>query len=241
MTSPPPVSSRGLPSPPIIKDVRSDPLYPTLQTEDPDELHLGSSLSVLSSNAGSRSSTVPYPMTPTTPGTLEKRNTIIDHMFHNFTDVRNPEFHPPPSPSRPPPVVPRKSYGGVSEKLQPLAPALDDNVKTFNTPPQHRTETYGKTGLKNLGNTCYMNSIIQCMSGTIPLARYLLNGTYKMHINRENRLGSKGLFAEAFATLIRHLWEGDYAFVSPVTFKVSRSDNKGGGAMLNNFRIYQAD
>jgi len=32
----------------------------------------------------------------------------------------------------------------------------------------------GKIGLKNLGNTCYMNSILQCMSGTAPFARYYM-------------------------------------------------------------------
>ena len=32
----------------------------------------------------------------------------------------------------------------------------------------------GLCGLVNLGNTCFMNAAIQCLSGTVPLRQYLL-------------------------------------------------------------------
>jgi ubiquitin carboxyl-terminal hydrolase 19 len=36
---------------------------------------------------------------------------------------------------------------------------------------------YGKTGLVNLGNTCYMNATIQCLANTFDLRNYFLEGT----------------------------------------------------------------
>ncbi|WOO79490.1 Ubiquitin carboxyl-terminal hydrolase 4 [Vanrija pseudolonga] len=84
-----------------------------------------------------------------------------------------------------------------------------------------RNTKLGLTGLKNLGNTCYMNSTVQCLSATLPFARYFLDGRYKRDINVYNPLGTKGDLAHAFAELLGALWGENYTFLSPITFRKS--------------------
>ena len=55
-------------------------------------------------------------------------------------------------------------------------------------------------GLKNLGSTCYMNCILQCLSHTLPLRQFYVSDDYRQYLN------NRGDLSTAFKDVMIKLW-----------------------------------
>ena len=71
----------------------------------------------------------------------------------------------------------------------------------------------GRKGLSNLGNTCYLNTILQSLFTTTKLVEYFLKNNYRNDVNQSDGI------AHEFYEIVKSFWEGDQQIISPLKLR----------------------
>ncbi len=88
-----------------------------------------------------------------------------------------------------------------------------------NFPIDKNDNQHGLVGLDNIGNTCYMNTAIQCLSNCKILTNYFLDDSYPKYNDNDNSNKNKGKIVNAYSELIKHIWYGKQTSLIPSNFK----------------------
>jgi ubiquitin C-terminal hydrolase len=131
----------------------------------------------------------------------------------------------PASASLPEATTPRRILPITSSIIPPplIHEEKEKEVKSLDDREEKEAQ-FGLTGLRNLGNTCYMNSILQALSNLPAFREYLLHCEFLADLNKKKKSGdNKNSLTYQLYKVFVAMWQ-ENGTVSPATFRSTFGD-----------------
>eukprot|EP00659_Diplonema_papillatum_P014993 gene14993-22889_t len=222
-----PADTKASPQSSSSSDASDRPAYPLAESEETDSPGKQAAPSPPPSPDGRQ----PADASPAPPERGDLEDARPTKKRHTAAADHSPQ-HPPQRPRRVIPlrtrpwcaVPPDFAWDPAQQRTVRVRPS--DRFSIFASDPRSLCAAptdphvgFGKVGLRNAGNTCFLNSAVQALSNTPLLRDYFVTDRYVHHINADNPIGHGGEVAGVFAHLLKKMWCGRYAAFAPLDFR----------------------